>query len=563
MSIEKIKLKSLEENNSLLMYCIDELLSIINGKKLVYLLNNVAQLYFTIELFDNDLLFYTGILNNYENYYLEKDEYIKTRLDSLPKMVIRNIYIYLNYLKYLINDKKVDNLYKNKSIKLDISTIFGFFLHGFNDKLIGFSEYFLLNVKELEKEYNILCKDFTTPFDKPWKNEAKTKIEKLKNKKIIYIENAIITTLNLYSKQNKFNSFDDLSRKRKNFQDDKKILTIQELHEKYVEGCDYIDEYLDIKFKGCSNSKKDLMKNYYFYSEILSINTDDVETSVLFLDFYKINNCFGNALNIDGEFKNYIEKFKLIDEAKKDYTHQIKEILDNKDFIEKLKSILKSNAVKTYLENKRKFFENSFNVELVQGEGDKYDDNLKNEYSYFIELFEKDVNFFKKLIVFKYLPKNMRAYVIPYMRIALNPLFIETSDSLEENIEIQKNILTSYLIIILIHEIIHLLKFFKREKIYFNTIPGTPLSKEGGKVFINYLFGVSIVNSLTYEQSQKINDINSWNDIDILRNIFQNDKKITEDKESSNNSIFYIKYYSSDYDFELKELSNDYWMDLD
>ena len=563
MSIEKIKLKSLEENNSLLMYCIDELLSIINGKKLVYLLNNVAQLYFTIELFDNDLLFYTGILNNYENYYLEKDEYIKTRLDSLPKMVIRNIYIYLNYLKYLINDKKVDNLYKNKSIKLDISTIFGFFLHGFNDKLIGFSEYFLLNVKELEKEYNILCKDFNTPFDKPWKDEAKTTIEDLKEQKNDYIENAIIATLNLYSKQNKFNSFDDLSRKRKNFQDDKKILTIQELHEKYVEGCDYIDEYLDIKFKGCSNSKKDLMKNYYFYSEILSINTDDVETSVLFLDFYNINNCFGNALNIDGEFKNYIEKFKLIDEAKKDYTHQIKEILDNKDFIEKLKSILKSNAVKTYLENKRKFFENSFNVELVQGEGDKYDDNLKNEYSYFIELFEKDVNFFKKLIVFKYLPKNMRAYVIPYMRIALNPLFIETSDSLEENIEIQKNILTSYLIIILIHEIIHLLKFFKSEKIYFNTIPGTPLSKEGGKVFINYLFGVSIVNSLTYEQSQKINDINSWNDIDILRNIFQNDKKITEDKESSNNSIFYIKYYSSDYDFDLKESSNDYWMDLD
>ena len=60
MSIEKIVLSNLEENNSLLMYCIDELLSIINGKKLVYLLNNVAQLYFTIELFDNDLLIYTG-----------------------------------------------------------------------------------------------------------------------------------------------------------------------------------------------------------------------------------------------------------------------------------------------------------------------------------------------------------------------------------------------------------------------------------------------------------------------------------------------------------------------
>ena len=207
-------------------------------------------------------------------------------------------------------------------------------------------------LKSLKKNITYYAK-ILLHLDELWKIEAKTKIENLKDRKIDYIENAIRATLILYSKQHKYNSFDQLSRKRQNFQDDKKILTIQELHEKYVEGCDYIDEYLDIKFKGCSNSKKDLMKNYYFYSEILSINTDDVETSVLFLDFYNINNCFGNALNIDGEFKNYIEKFKLIDEAKKDYTHQIKEILDNKDFIEKLKSILKSNAVKTYLENKR------------------------------------------------------------------------------------------------------------------------------------------------------------------------------------------------------------------
>ena len=77
MSIEKIEISSLEENNSLLMYCIDELLSIINGKKLVYILDNVDELYFTMELFDNDLLFYTGILNNYENYYRKKEGFIK------------------------------------------------------------------------------------------------------------------------------------------------------------------------------------------------------------------------------------------------------------------------------------------------------------------------------------------------------------------------------------------------------------------------------------------------------------------------------------------------------
>ena len=106
------------------------------------------------------------------------------------------------------------------------------------------------------------------------------------------------------------------------------------------------------------------------------------------------------------------------------------------------------------------------------------------------------------------------------------------------------------------------MKFFKSEKIHFNNIPDTPNRQEGGKVFINYLFGISIVNSLTYEQLQKINDISKWNDVNILRNIFQKNKDINEEKENTSQNMFYIKYYSSDYDFDLKESSNDYWLDL-
>ena len=74
---------------------------------------------------------------------------------------------------------------------------------------------------------------------------------------------------------------------------------------------------------------------------------------------------------------------------------------------------------------------------------------------------KNDKNYLKKLIIYKYLLKNKRAFVIPFMRIIINPLFIKLSDSLKNDYEKTKEILSAYIIIILIHEVVHLLKFFK------------------------------------------------------------------------------------------------------
>ena len=57
-------------------------------------------------------------------------------------------------------------------------------------------------------------------------------------------------------------------------------------------------------------------------------------------------------------------------------------------------------------------------------------------------------------------------------------------------------ILKAYLNIILIHEIIHLLKFLK-ESFSYNNIPQTLKKKEGGEVFIQYLFGISKIVRFT------------------------------------------------------------------
>ena len=100
-------------------------------------------------------------------------------------------------------------------------------------------------------------------------------------------------------------------------------------------------------------------------------------------------------------------------------------------------------------------------------------------------------NRFKNIIKYKYLPNGIRGFVNQTMIIAINPLFIKKSNLLlsEKDKKIKNKILSSYLVIILIHEIVHLLKFLKKEKFEkMEDLTSTPKGKEDGEMFINYLF---------------------------------------------------------------------------
>ena len=145
------------------------------------------------------------------------------------------------------------------------------------------------------------------------------------------------------------------------------------------------------------------------------------------------------------------------------------------------------------------------------------------------------------------------------MRIIINPLFIEPSNSLKNDYEKTKEILNAYIIIILIHEVVHLLKFLKKT-FSFKNIPQTPKNKEGGEIFIEYLFGLSKINNIGYEQAKMINDLNNWNNNHNLHKIFEkdNDKIIKNLKEQLyNQSDYYIKFYDTDIEEEENSINDE------
>ena len=249
----------------------------------------------------------------------------------------------------------------------------------------------------------------------------------------------------------------------------------------------------------------------------------------------------------------------LLNESKNDLTTELNNILQDNNFYKKFKKILESKAVKYYLMNKRKFKDNNDSI-IIDKSTDDFDDDLSNGYINFMNFYNKNNDCFKKLIIFKYLPNFSRAFVDPNMRIILNPLFIKLSDLLNENEEKKKEILESYLIIILIHEIVHLLKFMNENNFSRYKIPQTQNNKEDGKMFINYLFGIPVINSISYSQAKDINNEKNWENITILNNIFNSIK--SENKEIDIESSSYkINFFLSNIN-EENETENDSWYDI-
>ena len=185
-----------------------------------------------------------------------------------------------------------------------------------------------------------------------------------------------------------------------------------------------------------------------------------------------------------------------------------------------------------------------------------------------------DKHFFSKLFIFKYLPKNRRAFVDPNMRIVINPIYFELSGELDDK---KKNeIFRAYLLIIILHEIAHLVKFMKEKSIPYNKIPQTPKKKEGGKMFINYLFKTPMIYSINYEQATIINKPENWNKTELLSKLFkeQNEwyKKNIKDKNEDttnplpkgNDSIsFYLSLVDEDNSEKNSKNTIDFWYDID
>ena len=423
IKIYKLNMKDNIDGNSLLLECVELLLDIINNKTKFYTFK-VQSLSINLKSFDEDISFYRRIMYDFSSFssIAKKKKNISKNYEALPKLGIRNIYIYLNYLKSLIKYKDKNNiiLYKDKKIKLDILILFEYFMNKYNKRILYSPEYFFLSIKEVEKTYNFKCCISSTPFDEKWKNKAKELIKELEQDKIKQIELTFEFLYNYYTDNNRFEELEKICLIKKSFEEDRLTKSIKDLEQKYILNSVYINEYLtaQIKKKGImedsSNfaSKKEEFQKYIFYSEILETDLNNVENAMNILDFYSKKEGFQEVLNIDNEFQEYQNNIKLVineEFQKEDYTKLLQQILDQKEFHQKLKEILESKSVKDYFESKQNFINGDFDVQFSN------DNYLKKGYNEFINSFKKDITYLNDLIIIKFLPKNIRVFVCPYM----------------------------------------------------------------------------------------------------------------------------------------------------
>ena len=131
-------------------------------------------------------------------------------------------------------------------------------------------------------------------------------------------------------------------------------------------------------------------------------------------------------------------------------------------------------------------------------------ENFSKEYNKLMENL-KNIIFFINLFRLKYLPFGIKAFVNYNLKIVINSLYYKFSENIDENNKII--IFKAALKILIIHEIMHILKFLKNE-VNFNQMPKTPREREAGKMLINYLFDIPTIKSINLEEANKINDIN-------------------------------------------------------
>ena len=468
---------------------------------------------FDFNSFEDNDIFYRKIKSHLNGE--DKDKIMKN-MESSSDLFQRNLFAFLQYLRTLIIKYNHKDLYKDTIVKLDISLIIGYLVNKYGAQIVESIEFFPSCIKELEKKYEKNTINQTI-FDDDLKKDAKKKLEYLKTNKINNFEKLLEYLQEYYTTPKTYSQEDaDKIDKILEYED----LTVDEIDNKYINNEkfeNHLEKYLEsilktngydeknfkeAKAKELYEQKKKELKNHLFYSEILKVEINDIN-DCMYLIYFK------STLYKDTPFYDIDEEFKKLLSRKEinDFTDNLKKIIEDESFVKDLKEILNQQSVKDYFEKSRRFKEeedDNYQIEFIEKEKVKDDDDyLKDGFDRFMNFINNDKYFFSKLFILKYLPKYKRAFVDPNMRIIINPLYFELSDSLED--EKRNEIFKAYLFIIILHEIVHLVKFMKEKSFQYNNIPQTPKRKEGGKMFINYLFNISLIYCINYKQALVIN----------------------------------------------------------
>ena len=297
-------------------------------------------------------------------------------------------------------------------------------------------------------------------------------------------------------------------------------------NEKHLEN---LDNFINQRNKHYNKMK------YTFCKEIIKFNLNKENNIFVLVKFIASNNLLG-IKNLQKQIENLnTDKIKNL----------IKEILNENDFYDKYFSILKCDIIKKFFTSHITNDEKNDEFHL-QKEKSKDSENFSDIYFNFIQKYDKkedNYNEFKKLIILKILTNGDRAYTLKiFKKIIINPSQFYIGEDIKEEINI-KAILKGYLMVILLHETEHFFRAFDNSKNYF---PKTPREKEGGRMFIKYIFDVQSINHINFEQANKIFCEDIWKSHEEVKKIFSGQ---LEDVDEENIGDFLLNYFKNSISF--------------
>ena len=322
-----------------------------------------------------------------------------------------------------------------------------------------------------------------------------------------------------------------------------------------------------------NNKFKDYLNRNFLYKSVLNLNKKNIYDIILFLDLLEQTDLISQR-NLDNAFKEYKNNFILsvrnINSIDYNYFY---DLISDIKFYNEIIAILKSKSINKYLNGYRYYEEvskkNKKNINIYEvkfvNEKEEFIEYFSNEYKLLMN-YLTDSSFFMNLFRLKFLPSGIRAFVNYNLKIIFNSLHYVFNDNIKDSNK--KIIFKAAFKIIIVHEIVHILKYLKKD-VDFNEMPSTPRKREGGKMLINYLFGIPVIKCITLEEAKKINNITYWDDVEKLQTIFQKENELSETDENERKISDHVDLYFTgeeiEDDDERKDdnIYNDIGIDID
>ena len=515
---------------------------------------------YSLNLFNDDNLFYQE-LYSYCNSIIKEISESKMKIENL-KIKFNNSFAIIKFsiLTDLLIDimQTIDQAYMDNIIKSDISILVDI-ISLKTERIINSSTLFLCFINELKNKYKKETEDnqFVKDMNIYFNQKAKEKLKHIKVKIYEHIvqvaldimhkyQNDIDTKIENADKTNDYSEIqkildqkkivrtfrEDIQNNSEIYENDINKLKEKCFDEKILPCFMYYSQKLSESKKYGSCKKEDILNNIILPFQINEINTendDDIKIVCNIPDSCQIE----PKKNISDTFLGYyLNAKKELDYTKQqNYENEIKEIIKDDSFIKEFFAIITSKPLEQYFKSKIKFLDGEYNFEFIT-EGD-FDIFLKDHYNKFIKDMKNDYQKFRDLIIIKQICYKIPTMTDSSMRIYINPIYQIKGDLKTDEIK-RKSVLKSALLILLVHELAHLLKAYDSSIVGLQKkYPITPREKESGRCLIYYIFHVGIVISINYEQSLIVNNPSNWEDLDKMRNIFEktNDSSLNTDNQ--------------------------------